>query len=131
MLSPELLTKTNTKPNLLVTMADQGARTNNVDEVLVLLEDVSKNSEEIRNENRALRLEIQKRDEEHRKAYNNLEQKLQDITNLCSSGNNKQITRRARRRKDEKIIVPIQCRVSFALEALTFCAPFSMHNEFY
>ena len=77
----------------------------NFDEVLVILEEVSRMNKEIVSENRFLKEKIKKRDQEQRKILAELTEKLNVV-----SGNN-QSNRRRRRAKASEVKVSAPCRV--------------------
>jgi hypothetical protein len=80
----------------------------NYDEVLVVLEEVSRVNKQLINENRVLKENLEKRDQEQRKILADLQQKLEQVT----SGNNRSQNSRRRHTKTSQVKVPAPCRVS-------------------
>ena len=79
------------------------------DEVLVVLEEVARANKELINENRVLREDLERRDQEQRKILADLNQKLEEAT----SGNiNRRINSRRTSAKTSQVKVPAACRVS-------------------
>lgn len=80
------------------------------DEVLVVLEEVARANKELINENRVLREDLERRDQEQRKILADLNQKLEEAT----SGNiNRRVnSRRRTSAKTSQVKVPAACRVS-------------------
>ena len=77
----------------------------NHDEVLVILEEVSRVNKELVSENRVLREKMEKRDQEQRKILAELNEKLQNVVS-----DNNQTNRRRRRTKASEVKVPAPCR---------------------
>ena len=79
----------------------------NYDEVLVILEEVSRVNKEQVNENRVLKENIEKRDHEQKKILAELNEKLQNVVSDKGQSN-----RRRSRTKASEVKVPAPCQVS-------------------
>ena len=79
----------------------------NYDEVLVILEEVSRVNKELVNENRVLKENIEKRDNEQKNILAELNEKLQNVVS-----NKGQSNRQRSRTKASEVKVPAPCRVS-------------------
>lgn len=82
------------------------------DRILVILEEIAQANRDLNNENRTLREELKKRDEENKRIIQSLENKIDAaVSSASESGSPPQRNCQRRRIRKAAVRIPAQCRV--------------------